>query len=439
MMLRLYDTMSRRKRVFRPIRGRTVGIYTCGPSVYDYSHVGNFRTYLFEDVLVKYLRYKGYRVKRVMNITDVEDKAISAARNGGVSLKGLEEEKIRAFFRDYDALGMVRPDVVAKASEHVPQMLRLIGRICSAGCCRIEKDGIYFDVRRFPRYGRLRGIRSRRYLGMARKDDYSREGLWDFRLWKRWSPGDGKVGWGSRYGFGRPGWHIECSAMAMRYLGESFDIHCGGVDNIFPHHENEIAQSETATRTGLANFWMHSGHLTLRKRKMSKRTGNVLYVGQLLRTGAHPQCIRYYLLSGRYRKPLDFDPYRFKERVCGCERAGKILTLLRKISGNRKKGIGKAGKGIARRLIASFERSMDDDLDTGRAFGGIFSFFPSIESRIRGRELGAADAVAIIDALKKIDAVLGVFFYRPRIGRAVRYKDIPAPCFEGHRFCEKSP
>ncbi|MFZ5501631.1 MAG: class I tRNA ligase family protein, partial [Candidatus Micrarchaeota archaeon] len=232
-MLRLFDTMSRSKRAFRPPGKRPVRIYTCGPSVYNYAHIGNFRTYLFEDVLVRYLRYKGHRVKRVMNITDVEDKAIIAARRERKSLAGLQKEKIDAFFRDYRKLGMAMPDVVANASDHIEDMVRLIGVICEKGYCIEERDGIYFDVRRFKGYGRLRGLAGRRYLGKARKDDYSKEGLWDFRLWKRWSRGDGNVFWESPFGRGRPGWHIECSAMAMRHLGQSIDIHCGGSDNIF--------------------------------------------------------------------------------------------------------------------------------------------------------------------------------------------------------------
>ncbi|MDD5172442.1 MAG: cysteine--tRNA ligase, partial [Candidatus ainarchaeum sp.] len=327
-MLRLFDTLSGSKRTFRPIRGRDVRIYTCGPSVYNYSHIGNFRTYLFEDILVRYLRYKGFRTKRVMNITDVEDKALHAARRSGQTLAELEKDKTRAFFRDYDSLLMIRPDVVAKASRYVPQMIRLIRRICDKGYCKMEKDGVYFDVRRFTGYGLLGHLKSHRYRGKAARDDYAHEGLWDFRLWKRWTHGDGKVGWESPFGYGRPGWHIECSAIAMYHLGESIDIHCGGTDNIFPHHENEIAQCEAATGRRFANFWFHPRHLTLGKRKMSKRTGNVLYVKDLLKMGAHPQCIRYYLMSKSYRKTLDFTLERFESEVRGCEKTAKLMIRL---------------------------------------------------------------------------------------------------------------
>lgn len=407
-MLMLFDTLSGRKRAFKPLRGRAVGIYTCGPSVYSYSHLGNFRTYLVEDVLVRYLRYKGFRVKRVMNITDVEDKAVAAARRGGVSLEELEADKIKEFWRDFNALGMVRPDIVAKASEHVPLMTALISRLCRKGYCTHEDDGVYFNVRRFKRYGELRRLRNKMYRGKMRNEDYSREGAYDFRLWKKWTRGDGDTGWNGPFGFGRPGWHIECSAMSMHYLGNSFDIHCGGTDNIFPHHENEIAQGEAASGKKLANFWLHSRHLTLGKKKMSKREGNVFYVKDLLRKGAHPECVRFYLLSRRYRTKLDFTMNQFEERVCACERTGKIMATLQGMQGGR--GDGKAGKEMAVKLAASFERAMDDDLDTGRAFRSVFSAFDRVGARIGKGELSAADAKHIILAMRKIDSVLGVFF-----------------------------
>ena len=406
-MLRLYDTLSRSKRLFSPLRGRTARIYTCGPSVYNYSHIGNFRTYLFEDVLVRYLGYRGYKVKRVMNITDIEDKAIEAAKKGGVSLARLENDKVRAFFRDFDALGMRRPDVVAKASAHVPAMVRLIGRLCARGYCRLEGDGVYFDIRRFRPYGRLKRMRNRRYRGMVRVDDYAWDGLRDFRLWKAWTRADGPVRWASPFGDGRPGWHIECSAMAMEYLGERFDIHCGGTDNIFPHHENEIAQCQAATGKQPANFWLHARHLTIGKRKMSKRTGNVLYVRGLLEGGAHAECLRFYLLSEGYRKRLDFTMGRFRSKVCACERTG---GLLRKLGRLRRHGDGRLGRGLAAKLQERFERAMDDDLNTGRAFRAIFAIFAEIDELMAQKRLSGSDAKHILTSMRRIDSVLGVFF-----------------------------
>ncbi len=403
--MRLYDSMKRSKRKFKPLRGKKVGIYTCGPSVYDYSHIGNYRTYLFEDLLVRYLRYRGYSVKRVMNITDVEDKAILAARKGNISLKKLEREKIRKFFSDFRKLGMLMPDVVAKASDEVPQMIRLIQRICKKGYCKTEKDGIYFDVRKFD-YGtlHLKRKKKKKYLGISRKDDYSREGMWDFRLWKFWSRGDGEYYWEAPFGRGRPGWHIECSAIAIRHLGESIDIHCGGTDNIFPHHENEIAQSEAASGKRFANFWMHAKHLTINKKKMSKRLGNVFYVDELEKKGVGPRCLRFYLISESYRSRHDFTLGEFRKRIRSCKGIRQFISALKKVHG---KGEGKLGKKIAEKLVSGFESAMDDDLNTKLAFRRIFSLCADAEKKMG--KMGRHDARHIVKALERIDSVLNVF------------------------------
>jgi cysteinyl-tRNA synthetase len=402
----LFDTLSGKKKKFRPLTGNTVRIYTCGPSVYDYSHIGNFRTYLVEDVLVRYLLYRGYKVKRVMNITDVEDKAIKAAKKKGISLKTLVKDKTRVFFADFDELGMLRPDIVANATEHVPQIGKLIQRICKRGFCKKEKDGIYFDVRKFGGYGNLRKLKSRKYLGVMRKDDYSKHGLWDFRLWKFWTKGDGKAVWQSPWGMGRPGWHIECSAIGMHYLGDSFDIHCGGTDNIFPHHDNEIAQSEAASGKKLANFWMHARHLTIGKKKMSKRLGNVYYVKQLQRLDVPPKCLRFYLISEKYRNRHDFTINEFRKRIKGCNRGREIIRKLRQL---RAKGSGKVGSGIAEKLLVGFEDAMDNDLNTRLAFNRIFRQFDDIETLMKEKRLSGTDAKEILKAIERIDSVLGVF------------------------------
>lgn len=407
MPLRLFDTMEREKRIFRPIRRNKVGIYTCGPSVYSFSHIGNFRTYLFEDILVRYLRYKGFHVKRVMNITDIEDKAITEARRLGISLKELESPKMKAFLKDFDTLKMERPDVIAKASDHVPQMAQMVRKICANGYCIIKGDGTYFNVRKSRGYGMLRRLGRRQYLGSAPGDDYSKEGFWDFILWKRWTKRDNEAGWdGGSLGDGRPGWHIECSAMSAHYLGETFDIHCGGSDNIFPHHENEIAQSRAASGRIPARFWMHARHLTIGKKKMSKRTGNVVYVRELMKAGIHPECLRYYLISERYRDPLDFTYERFEGKVCRCEEVSRLIRSLKRI---RRKGSGETGRKIAAAMILGFERAMDDDLDTRKAFDAIFRIFKTIKRSADRKTLSGNDAEEILKAIRKIDTVLGVF------------------------------
>ncbi len=404
--MKLYDTFRRKKREFKPVKGKAVRIYTCGPSVYNYAHIGNFRTYLFEDVLVRYLIYKGYRIKRVMNITDVEDKAIETAKKENVSLNRLEADKIRIFFKEFDKLNMQRPDVVAKASKHLPQIVRLIRRICAKGYCREERDGIYFDVRKFRRYGNLRRLDNKRYRGVMRKDDYAKEGAWDFRLWKFWSKKDGENYWGSRFGKGRPGWHIECSAIAMHYLGDNIDIHCGGTDNIFPHHENEIAQSEAASGKKFVNFWLHARHLTIRKKKMSKRMGNVMYVSELEKKGVPPKCLRYYLISEKYRNKLDFTIPQFRKKIVDCRQTREKIAELRRIT---KSGNGKLGRKIADRLARGFVNAMDDDLNTKLAFKRIFREMKTIAVLIKEGRLTREDAKEILNAVKSMDSVLGVF------------------------------
>ncbi|VVC03681.1 Cysteine--tRNA ligase [Candidatus Bilamarchaeum dharawalense] len=404
--MRLFDSYTREKKTFHPISTKEVGIYTCGPSVYAYSHIGNFRTYLFEDLLVRYLRYKGYSVRRVMNITDVEDKAIVQARIEGKSLEQGQRDKVRKFFSDFDELEMLRPNIIARASEHIPEMIKLIGKICSRGYCKKEKDGVYFNVKKFKKYGDLAHLKNRKYLGKMIHDDYAREGLWDFRLWKFWSPADGKTNWKSQFGMGRPGWHIECSAMAMKYLGETLDIHCGGSDNVYPHHENEIAQSESATGKKFANFWLHAKHLTIGKKKMSKRTGNVLYVKQLKKAGVPPKCLRFYLTSEKYRNSLDFTIEKFKSKVCNCEQTRKMVTRLKKNGGS---GGGKVGERIAKKIIGGFEDAMDDDLNTKLAYRRIFRIMKDVEKLIKEKKLTKKDSLAIISAIEKIDDVLRVF------------------------------
>ncbi len=413
--MRLFDTLSGEKREFRPLRDKEVRMYTCGPSVYDYSHIGNFRTYLFEDVLVRYLRYKGYRVRRVMNITDVEDKAIEAAKRAGKPLREHQKGKIRAFFADFDKLLMLRPDVVANASDYVPQMIRLIRALQEKGLAIEEKDGIYFDVRRFRAYGSLAHLEKRRYLGAARKDDYSKEGLYDFRLWKFWTRGDGKVYWESPFGRGRPGWHIECSAISMSELGTPFDIHCGGSDNIYPHHENERAQSEGATGRKFVNFWLHARHLTIGKRKMSKSVGNVLYVSQLEKMGVPSPCLRYCLISERYRSRLDFTQKDFERRIAGCRRIRRLLERLKRTSGE---GGGELGSRIAQGLVSGFEDAMDDDLNTKLAFRRIDSAFSLMEGFLDRKRITKEDAARIIRAMEGIDSVLMVYLLHCGPGRS---------------------
>lgn len=403
----IYDSYTKKKRKFTPLKGNTARIYTCGPSVYNYSHIGNFRTYVFEDVLVRYIRYSGYGIKRVMNITDIEDKAINAANKEGLTLKQAQKNKIDEFFREWDLLGLERPEVVAKASGHIPQIEKFIQKICRNRYCITDKYGIYFDIRKFREYGALGHNKKMEYFGKASGDDYSKIGKWDFWLWRFWSPSDGKIGWKSGFGYGRPGWHIECSAISTYYLGKRFDIHCGGSDNVYPHHENEIAQNFAAYGIMPANFWMHSRHLTINKKKMSKRLGNVFYVSQLMKMGIRPRQLRLFLLSKRYRSKQDFSTGAARDHAKKLNCMLAIIARLAAISNGqhmpKKPFLGK-------KLIRGFETAMDNDLDTGLALRRIMRILEKADRLVLEKKMKAEEAAGILDGIRKIDTVLGIFF-----------------------------
>ena len=280
MAIRYFNTLTREKDEFKPISGMHVGLYTCGPTVYDYAHIGNWRTYLFEDILRRHLEYRGFVVKHVMNITDVDDKTIRGTKAKGITLDEYTEPFIKAFFEDRDALDVEAASEYPRATRHVSEMVAIIKVLIDKGIAYKTEDGsIYYDITKFPGYGKLSHFRIEELKAGARvkSDEYEKAQVSDFALWKAWDEVDGNVFWETELGKGRPGWHIECSAMSAEYLGQPFDLHTGGVDNIFPHHENEIAQSEGAMGRKFVNYWMHSEHLRVDGRKMSKSLGEFLY------------------------------------------------------------------------------------------------------------------------------------------------------------------
>ena len=305
-MIRFHNTLSRCKEEFRPLVDGEVRLYTCGPTVYDYAHIGNFRAYVWEDLLRRYLKASGYRVTQVMNITDVDDKTIRGAREAGASLEEFTARYIEAFFEDLDALGIERAEHYPRATRHIPEMIALIERLHETGHAYESKGSHYFRLDSFPTYGRLARLDREGMIENFRvdSDEYEKSDVRDFVLWK--ARKEGEPCWETPLGPGRPGWHVECSAMSMKYLGESFDIHTGGADNVFPHHENEIAQSEAATGKRFVRTWMHCAHLVVNGEKMSKSKGNFYTLRDLQRQGHDPQAIRYLLVSQHYRKPLNF-------------------------------------------------------------------------------------------------------------------------------------
>src|SRR3989449_8604018 len=306
MALRFYNTLTRQEEEFVPLNTGEVRLYTCGPTVYDYAHIGNFRTYLWEDLLRRYLQHRGYRVTQAMNLTDVDDKTIANAREAGLTLADYTRKYIEAFFEDVAALGIEKAEHYPRATAYIPEMARLVRRLQEKGHVYESRGSRYFKISTFPGYGRLSRVDPAAGEGQARidSDEYEKDNPRDFAVWK--APKDDEPYWDTEIGRGRPGWHIECSAMSMKLLGETFDIHTGGVDNIFPHHENEIAQSEAATGKPFVRYWLHAAHLIVDGEKMSKSRGNLFTLRDLAARGHDLRALRYMLLSVHYRKPLNF-------------------------------------------------------------------------------------------------------------------------------------
>lgn len=307
--MKFYNSLSRSLEDFQPQDVGCVGLYTCGPTVYNFAHIGNFRAYVFEDILRRSLEFEGYTVRQVMNLTDVDDKTIRGALAEKVALRDYTKRYKEAFFTDLKTLGIEPAEVYPAATDHIPEMIALITKLFEKGVAYQSEDGsVYFSVSKFANYGRLArldrdGMRSGVRIS---NDEYEKDAVGDFAVWKAWDEKDGDVWWESPWGRGRPGWHIECSAMSMKYLGETFDLHTGGIDNLFPHHENEIAQAEAATGRPFVRTWLHCAHLRVNGEKMSKSAGNFFTLRDLMEKGYTGREVRYVLLGAHYRQPLNF-------------------------------------------------------------------------------------------------------------------------------------
>ncbi len=408
---KLYNTLTRRKERFVPLREGEVRMYTCGPTVYDYAHIGNFRAYVFADLLRRFLKYLGYRVVQVMNITDVDDKTIRRSRELGISLREYTRRYERAFFEDIERLNIERAEHYPRATEHIPEMVALIQRLLQKGYAYRGEDGsIYFDISKFKDYGKLSRLKIKELKPGARvrQDEYAKEEARDFALWKAWSEEDGEVYWDTPLGKGRPGWHIECSAMSMRYLGETLDIHAGGVDLIFPHHENEIAQSEAATGKTFVRYWVHNEHLLVEGRKMSKRYGNFYTLRDLLAKGHDALAIRYLLLATHYRRKLNFTFKALEDATRAVERLSDFAARLESYSAGAQKPT-KLSRHVehARR---EFESALCDDLDAPRALAAVFRLV-----REANRAMGRGEA-----SMEDVKAVKRFFADFNRIFAVVR-------------------
>lgn len=403
-----FNTLTRRKEVFKPLEAGKVKIYTCGPTVYDFAHIGNFRAFLFEDLLKRWLIQCGFKVTHIMNLTDIDDKTIKGSQKQGVPLQQFTAFYVKAFFEDIKALNIEPADIYPKATDHIPEMVTLIKTLITKGYAYRGEDGsIYFSVCKFSNYGKMSKIKVSELKVGARvsQDEYAKEEAQDFALWKAWTPEDGDVYWETELGKGRPGWHIECSAMSMKYLGETFDIHCGGVDNMFPHHENETAQSEAATGKKFVNYWMHNEHLQVEGKKMSKRLGNYYTLRDLLAKGYDPIAIRYLLMSTHYRQQFNFTFEGLEAAKGAVDRLKNFVRRLHDAAG--KESGGKVATFIGKAEVC-FEGSMDDDLDIGTALASLFDFVREINNLLDANTVSKAEAADIGGLMMKFDAVLGV-------------------------------
>jgi len=405
--LRFYNTMSRRLEVFEPIEKDHVRLYTCGPTVYDFSHIGNLRTFLFEDVLRRTLELFGYRVTQVMNLTDIDDKTIREAVAAGLELRDYTDRFIEAFFEDLDTLRVERAEHYPRATDYVPQMVELVQRLEESGHAYRSDGSIYYRITTFPGYGKLSGVKPEENLAGARVDneEYEKEDARDFVLWK--GTREGEPSWETDLGPGRPGWHLECSAMSIALLGESFDIHTGGIDNIFPHHENEIAQSEGATGKPFARFWLHAEHLVVEGEKMAKSKGNFYTLRDLIDKGHEPEVIRYLLISVPYRQKLNFTMDGLHAAAQAIERIDN--TLRRLAHTPAADGDGDLELETVAEFSREFRNALGDDLNTARALGALHTLLRQVNTALDGGGISEAVREALDAAWQETDRVLGIF------------------------------
>jgi len=407
-MLKLYNTLTRKKEDFKPIKDKEVGMYSCGPTVYDFAHIGNFRAYICSDILKRYLKYSGFKVKHVMNITDVDDKTIIGANKEGISLKEYTSRYEKSFFEDLETLNIDKADVFPRATEHIPEMVNIIKNLLKNKIAYKSEDGsIYYEISKFRDYGKMSHTKVKGLKEGVRvnQDSYEKGEAKDFALWKSYDEENGNVFWETEIGKGRPGWHIECSAMSIKHLGEHFDIHGGGVDLIFPHHENEIAQSEASTGIKFVNYWFHNEHLLVNGQKMSKSLGNFYTLRDLLNKGYNPKAIRYLLLSANYRVQLNFTEEAVKASESAVQRLNDFMIKLKEIkTGNDNEKIPK----IIDKAKNNFQKAMGDDLNISAALSYVFEFVKEINTLIMEENIGKEDSKKIIDLMNDFDRILGV-------------------------------
>ncbi len=409
MALKFFNSLTRHLDEFLPIKPGTVRLYTCGPTVYNFAHIGNFRAYMFEDLLRRTLKYSGLKVRQVMNLTDVDDKTIRGARTTGVPLNEFTQTFKDAFFADLRALRIERAEEYPAATDHIPEMISLISVLLEKNIAYVADAGsVYFSIARFPDYGKLARVQQDRLQAGTRvkHDEYAKESVADFALWKAWDEDDGHVWWESPWGKGRPGWHIECSAMSMKYLGKTFDIHTGGIDNMFPHHEDEIAQSEAANGCRFVNYWLHCAHLMVEGEKMSKSAGNFYTLRDILDKGYCGRDVRWVLLGTHYRQPLNFTFQGCRDAQAALQRIDDFAYRLRQFSRSPEAGL----EEVQRRLEdaeKSFRAALEDDLNISAALAALFDLVRDINKMGDANAVGGGAAGSVLQLLRQFDTVLG--------------------------------
>jgi cysteinyl-tRNA synthetase len=404
--IQFHNTLSGRTEPFVPLVPGAVSIYTCGPTVYDFAHIGNFRTFVFQDVLRRYLKSQGLHVTQVMNLTDVDDRIIQKSAAAGVSIREYTDKYIQAFLDDRSALNLEPPEHLARATEHIDDMVKLIQRLTEKGFTYSSEGSTYFRISKFPAYGKLSKIDVAGMQAGARvdMDRYDKDNVRDFALWK--APKPGEHFWETAIGPGRPGWHIECSAMAMKYLGETLDIHSGGVDLTFPHHENEIAESEGATGKPFVRYWLHAEHLLVDHEKMSKSVGNFATLRELFSHGQKPSSVRFLLASVPYRRQLNFTPDSLQGAAGSVDRLRTFVARVK--TGKFPAGDSPTMAARAAKAREEFQQGLADDLNTAQALAAIFDLVRDVNIAIDRGEFLEGDAAPVLDALAGFDAIFAV-------------------------------
>jgi len=402
----LENTLTNRKEIFTPLHDREVRMYTCGPTVYDYAHIGNYRTFIFQDILRRFLESRGFCMMHVMNLTDVDDRIIQNAAEKGISIFDYTAQYIQAFKEDMSALGCENPEHLVRATDHIGDMVKLIQRLEAKGLTYRSDGSIYYRISKFPSYGKLSkvdlsGIQSGARVEM---DRYEKADARDFALWK--APKPGEHFWETEIGPGRPGWHIECSAMAMKYLGDTLDVHTGGVDLAFPHHENEIAQSEAATGHPFVRYWLHAEHLIIDGEKMSKSLGNFYTLRDLFKKGQKPSTVRYLLASVPYRRQLNFTGGSIQQAASSVERLRNFAARIKE--GNFPAGTNPEMDARAQKAMADFDAGLADDLNTAVALAAIFDLVRDANTAMDRGEFKKGNVQAVAEAIQKFDRIFAV-------------------------------